>query len=449
MPDTPSANVFQIFQGLAPSFIGNLSDESGRRPSYMICFVIYLGANIGIALAKNYPALLVLRMLQSAGSSGTVALASAVVADIVTSAERGTYVGYAQMGALFGPALGPTIGGVLGEYLGWRAIFWFLVILSAVIFVIFLVVFPETCRKIVGNGSSPPQQWNYSLISYMALRRKRRLGLETSENAKLSYKSRPNPLNTLWIIIDKECSLLLIYAGVLFSGLYMVLSAMPSQFAAQYNFNTIQIGLCYLSTGFGSLLAAVAGGRFLDWNFRRHAKKIGMEISKTKQQDLTNFPIERARLEVVLPLSYISCAFVIAFGWVMNARTSVAGPLILLFFLSFTMVATFQGLSTLVIDLNRTSAGTATAAMNLVRCWMGAGAVAMVVPMLNVMGVGWVSVFVAGVFVLMSPISLIVIRCGPKWRKEKEAKEEAKKKAREDKKRAEGGVEEGVVAGSK
>lgn len=75
----------------------------------MVCFVIYLGANIGLALQSDYAALLVLRCMQSSGSSGTIALGSAVVSDLSTRAERGKYVGYASMGVTLGPALGPVI----------------------------------------------------------------------------------------------------------------------------------------------------------------------------------------------------------------------------------------------------------------------------------------------------------------------------------------------------
>ena len=52
-----------------------------------------LGANIGLALQNNYAALLVLRCLQSTGSSGTVALGNAVVADIASTGERGKFMG--------------------------------------------------------------------------------------------------------------------------------------------------------------------------------------------------------------------------------------------------------------------------------------------------------------------------------------------------------------------
>lgn len=54
---------------------------------------LQLGANIGLALQNNYAALLVLRCLQSTGSSGTVALGNGVVGDIASSGERGKFMG--------------------------------------------------------------------------------------------------------------------------------------------------------------------------------------------------------------------------------------------------------------------------------------------------------------------------------------------------------------------
>jgi multidrug resistance protein len=145
-------------RGLAPTFIGSISDKNGRRPAYMICFVIYRGANIGLTLQDSYPALVVLRFLQSSGSSGTVALGSAVVADIITRAQRGKYIGYASMGVTLGPALGPIIGGLLNQYLGWRSIFWFLTIFAGSMMLLMILFFPETSRSVVGNGSVPPQE---------------------------------------------------------------------------------------------------------------------------------------------------------------------------------------------------------------------------------------------------------------------------------------------------
>lgn len=91
---------YLVFQGLAPTFFGDLGDMLGRRPAYIACFIIYIGANIGLALQRNYAALLVLRCMQSTGSSGTIALGNGVVADIASSGERGKYIGYVVLGPM-------------------------------------------------------------------------------------------------------------------------------------------------------------------------------------------------------------------------------------------------------------------------------------------------------------------------------------------------------------
>lgn len=65
---------YLIVSGVVPSIVGDLADRTGRRPLYIVTFAIYFAANIALALQDLYPALFVLRMLQSAGSSGLLAL---------------------------------------------------------------------------------------------------------------------------------------------------------------------------------------------------------------------------------------------------------------------------------------------------------------------------------------------------------------------------------------
>ena len=169
----------QIFQGLTPMVIGSLADSAGRRPAYLICFAVYVVANVGCALAPTYGALLVLRMLQSAGSSSTVALCQAVVADVVTSAERGSYAAFTALPTVLGPSLGPVLGGIVSQHLGWRWIFWLLAILAAAIAVVHATFLPETCRYVVGDGSvRPPAAYRtlWQLCKEHLVRRRRRRG---------------------------------------------------------------------------------------------------------------------------------------------------------------------------------------------------------------------------------------------------------------------------------
>lgn len=59
-----------IVSGIVPAIIGDLADQAGRRSTYVIALVAYFCANIGIAVQHSFVALLLLRMLQSAGISG-------------------------------------------------------------------------------------------------------------------------------------------------------------------------------------------------------------------------------------------------------------------------------------------------------------------------------------------------------------------------------------------
>lgn len=138
-----TVTLYQVMQAVAPLFLGDLSDQVGRRPVYMLTFAIYLGANIGLALQHNYAALMVLRALQSTGSSATVAIGSAVMADFTTSADRGGYITAVQASVMFAPALAPVLGGILTQFLGWRSSFWFLVIAAGVFLLIYIPFVPE------------------------------------------------------------------------------------------------------------------------------------------------------------------------------------------------------------------------------------------------------------------------------------------------------------------
>jgi MFS family permease len=61
---------YMVVSGVIPTLVGGMADKFGRRPVYLAILTIYIVANVGLAFQRSYPALLVLRMVQSAGSSG-------------------------------------------------------------------------------------------------------------------------------------------------------------------------------------------------------------------------------------------------------------------------------------------------------------------------------------------------------------------------------------------
>ncbi|KAN0087379.1 Major facilitator superfamily domain containing protein [Elaphomyces granulatus] len=415
---------YMIFQGVAPTIVGGISDRMGRRPAYFISFTLFIAANVGLALQTNFVALLILRCVQSCGSSGTTALSSAVVSDVATRQQRGSYIGLAAPGSPMGPALGPLIGGLLNQFLGWRSIFWFLAIFGGVMLLIYLLFVPETCRNIVYNGSLPPQPWNRPIIAHIKSRRA--TSAVVGNPPERSSKERPSLLSSIPILVEKESFLILFFGGLLYAGFYIIITGLPQQLASTYRFNSVQIGLCYLPIGLGPLLIRPIIGRIMDANFRRHARALGVEIVENRQQDIDEFPIERVRLEVSLAFVYLSSASIIPYGWVMCLRhPPLPAILVLLFIMGLCTSAAFQPLTALVIDINPERPAAAAAAFNLVRCLLGAGGVGVGNLMLDSLGIGLTSTLIAFIWVGMSACWWAVVVFGPRWRRARKAKSDS------------------------
>jgi predicted MFS family arabinose efflux permease len=329
---------------------------------------------------------------------------------------------------------------VLAQFLGWRAILWFLVIMTAVYLVPFLIAFPETARNVVGNGSIPPQGWNMSFLKYLELRKalktedtlaasvtrdsRREAQLELAKKRRLRF---PNPLGTLRVIKEKDAGLLLLYNSLVYTAFYDVIASVPYLFAEIYGFNDLQIGLALIPCGVGAVCAPVTSGRLMDWNYRRVAKQENFPIDRKRGDDLRKFPLERARLFVAAPMLLLGTAALLCYGWTLQAETSLAAPLVMHFIMALCLTGAFNCMSVMLIDYYPMSPSTASAANNLVRCSMAAGGTAIISIMINAMGRGWCFTFIAGVVAGASPILWVLLKYGPRWREDRRLKAEKEK----------------------
>ncbi|TDZ54894.1 Itaconate transport protein [Colletotrichum trifolii] len=417
---------YMILQAISPTLFGDFGDMAGRRPAFLVAFAIYLVANVGLAVQRSYAALLVLRMLQSGGSSGAIALGFAMVADISVSSERGKYMGIVGAGINVGPTLGPVLGGVLTQYFGWPSIFWFCFVLVGFWLVAYALFIPETCRNVVGNGSVPVKGWNRPLMDVFrhrggdGVQRNR----EPADRAGMKWRF-PNPLRAVKIIFEKEMALILIYNSLLYVAFIDVAATLGTLFREIYGFNDLQLGLCYLPYGAGCCAASLGQGYVLDWNYRRIARKIGFTIDHKRGDDLSRFPIEKARLQPVYPAVVVGLVTLVAYGWVLQVETSAAAPLVLQSIIGLTITGSFSIMNTLIVDLFPEAPATATAANNLVRCTMGAVGTAVIEYMISGMGRGWSFTFLAALCAVLSPMLFVVVTRGPRWRNERRTKESA------------------------
>jgi EmrB/QacA subfamily drug resistance transporter len=103
---------------------GKISDLYGRRPIFQAAIAIFLLGSVLAGLSQNMPQLIAFRALQGIGGGGLMAIAFAVIGDVIPPRERGRYQGY--FGAVFGVSsvAGPLLGGWFTDGPGWRWIFY-------------------------------------------------------------------------------------------------------------------------------------------------------------------------------------------------------------------------------------------------------------------------------------------------------------------------------------
>ena len=170
----------------------------------------------------------------------------------------------------------------------------------------------------------------------------------------------------------------------------------------------------------------------MDFNYKRVAKKAGFKTDIKRGDDIRNFPLEKARIQVAWPLLYIGIASILCYGWAIDQNAQLAAPLVLTFILGLTMTQAFNVMSTMLVDLYPMSPSTATAANNLTRCLTGAASTAVVNPMIEGMGRGWCFTFVAAVVFVSSPLLWVEVKWGPKWREERRVRTEEQKEQSEE-----------------
>lgn len=457
--------VYVIFQGISASFWSPLSDVFGRRPVFILTFGLYTAASLGLALSKgSYAALIILRATQSVGGSAVLSLAYGVVADLVTSAERGSMLGPMLASGNLGPCIGPIIGGgvVMTGQPAWC--FWALVIFGGIALTLILWTMPETRRTIVGNGSVPAlgiwRTWWSLLVDWRRNRNpigerdyekgsknpvsaddsfddptpgdknNTKIGEDVSNgvvaedpNKNATGKGRlivPNPFISLRLVFYWDTFLGLWLAASPYAVWYLIQASIPVIYGKDpggYGFKDVYVGLCYLTGGSGVIAGGFICGKMMDRNYKHVAKKAGFSNNKSDNHNIDDFPIEEARSRFSLLILAFSACVLVGFAWAVQLKVHPAVPLILQFYLGAKCTVLHQVYSALVVDIFPEKPSTIAASNNIIRCGLSAAVVAALNPLVNSMGRGWFFTMVAFLDGGLCMVFVVILRrWGKHWR---------------------------------
>jgi len=125
-----ATTAYLVTSTVSTPLYGKLSDMYGRKKFYLFAISIFLVGSALCGLSQSIIELAGFRAIQGLGAGGLMALAFAIIADMVSPRERAKYQGYFM--AVFGlsSVAGPVIGGVLAgqDHLlgvdGWRWVFY-------------------------------------------------------------------------------------------------------------------------------------------------------------------------------------------------------------------------------------------------------------------------------------------------------------------------------------
>jgi predicted MFS family arabinose efflux permease len=253
---------------------------------------------------------------------------------------------------------------------------------------------PETLRSLVGDGSIRPPRYAKAVFEKTVSARGNDASAAKPKAPQIDF------LAPLRVLVVPRLAIVLLCLSLHYASWQMALTVQSSLFDTTYGLSEIMIGVTFLANGAGSIIGALVTGRILDRDYRRADKK--------SKADGVELPLQKVRLRTIVLWAPICWASVLVFGWSIDQRLSIAAPIVVSLLLSWSAMSIQAVISTYIIDVFPDRAASATAALNLARCAMGAVATATVGPAMQRLGTGWTSTLWTG---LMAVSSVLLFYC--------------------------------------
>lgn len=129
--------------GLAAPILGKTGDIYGHRRLYLFGLAGAMVSAILTALSHNVDMLLFARTLDGVQGAATGTASGALINTVFAREERVKALGWWSLIGAGGPVIGVSLGSPIIAAFGWRALFWFQLVLIVVAFTVVVIVLPR------------------------------------------------------------------------------------------------------------------------------------------------------------------------------------------------------------------------------------------------------------------------------------------------------------------
>lgn len=220
----------------------------------MLSFLPFFLFQIPCALAPNAYVLIIFRFLAGVCGSSPLANAGGAIADIWPASERGLATSLYSGSPWFGPIVGPLAGGFLIQAkLGWRWVFWIVLILAFIPSVLGIFFMPETYAPLLlRRRAQKLQRESADTVCYIS---KYDVGHTETVTKKLTTNlMRP----FVFLFTEPIVTLLSIYIALLYGSLYATFIVFPIVFQVGRHWSPGFSGLSFLGIGVGVLIGVIS-----------------------------------------------------------------------------------------------------------------------------------------------------------------------------------------------
>ncbi|KAI0248053.1 MFS polyamine transporter [Lactifluus subvellereus] len=392
--------VFLIGYMIGPTFWGPGSELIGRRPIFLGTLATYTLFHIGQARANDMTTLLVTRFLCGFFAVAPLTNSTGVIADIWDPVNRGIATSVFASAVFLGPVLGPVVGSfITTSSLGWRWVFWVMMIFAGSCTLLCLFFLPETfapvllARKAKRIRKADPEK-HKDLYA---------------ESERVSWAPRAVLERTIFrpfkmLLVEPILLLSTIYLSVAYGVIYAMFQALPVIFIRTRHFSISNDGLIFIGIGIGAVLATVVNL----WFLRTYPLLL---------KQWYGYPPAEERLYSAMVGGPILAIGIFWLGWSGNYASVpwwVPGLSTILIGLSITLV--FISFISYLVDTYLIYAASALAGHTIIRSATGAAFPLFTTQMFVNLGINWAATLLGGIALLLAPMPFLFYKYGSRIR---------------------------------